>query len=147
MKTHKTTSFVHRNTASILFIVLLFLFSSCARKTSFVQSSVVPAAHGEVKVKKDNNQNYNIDVEVKDLAEVEKVYSRNYSYVVWMETEDGDIQKLGQLISSTSFLSNKRKAELETVSTSEPRQIFVTAERNENARAPGNQLVLRTRDF
>lgn len=147
MKTHKTTSFVHRNTVSILFIVLLFLFSSCARKTSFVQSSVVPAAHGEVKVKKDLNRNYKIDIEVKDLAQVEKVYSRNHSYIVWMETEDGDTEKLGQLISSTGFLSSKRKAELETVSTSEPRQIFITAERNQNARFPGNKLVLRTRDF
>lgn len=112
-----------------------------------MRSSVVPAAHGAVKVKKDDNRNYNINVDVEDLAEVEKVYSGNYSYVVWMETENGNTEKLGKLISSTGFLSDKRKAKLETVSTFEPIKIFITAERDENARQPGNKLVLRTRDF
>jgi hypothetical protein len=112
-----------------------------------VQSSVVPAAHGTVKVKKDDNQNYKIDVKVTDLAEVEIVHSGNHTYVVWMETDNGDTEKLGRLVSSTSFLSNQRKAGLETVSSVEPVRIFITAERDRDARFPNNKLILQTRNF
>lgn len=132
---------------TILLIAILFIFGSCSRKAVFQQSSVVPAAHGDVKVKKDNNQNYRIDVEVSDLAEVEKVYSKNHAYIVWMETDDGDTQKLGQLISSKGLFSNQRNAQLETVSTDEPVRIFITAERDKNARYPNNKMILRTKNF
>ena len=143
----KTFNIIHSKIFGVLTVLLIFLFSSCAQKSEFLRSSVVPAAHGTVKVKKDKNLNYNIDIAIEDLAEVEKVFSGNYSYIVWMENEDGETDKLGKLVSSTGFLSDKRKAKLETISTSEPRQIFVTAERNQNAIAPGNNLILRTRKF
>lgn len=131
----------------ILLIPALIITASCSRKATFQQSSVVPAAHGDVKVKKDDNQNYRIDVEVTDLAEVEKVYSKNHAYIVWMETDDGDTQKLGQLISSKGMFSNQRNAQLETVSTDEPVRIFITAERDKNARYPNNKMILRTKNF
>ncbi len=131
----------------ILLIAFLITVGSCARRATFQQSSVVPAAHGSVKVKKDDNRNYRIDVEISDLAEVEKVYSRNYSYFVWMETEEGEVENLGNLVSSKGFFSNQRKAELETVSRLKPSRIFITAEREERPRQPGNRVILRTRNF
>jgi len=131
----------------LLLIVVLFFISSCAEKASFQQSSIVPAAHGKVKVKKDDNNNYNIEVDVTNLAEVEKVYSRSHSYIVWMESKDGDTQKLGQLISEKAFLSKHRKAEMTTVSSAEPVRVFITAERNEDVRYPNNEMILRTRNF
>lgn len=146
MKTLKTSNLTHI-IWSIFIIGGMFLISSCARKTTFLQSSVVPAAHGDVKVKKDDNQNYKIDVEVKDLAEVEKVYTKRHSYVVWMETDDGDTKKLGQLVSSRGFFSNQRTAELQTVSSIEPTRIFITAERDNDARYPNNKMILRTSNF
>ena len=49
-----------------LSIALLFLITvlaqSCAKKITFATSSVVPAAEGSVKVKKDKNNNYNIEL-------------------------------------------------------------------------------------
>lgn len=131
----------------ILLISSLIIVGSCARKATFQQSSVVPAAQGDVKVKRDNNRNYKIDVEISDLAEVEKVYSRNYSYFVWMETEEGEIESLGKLVSSKGFLSNQRKAELETTTRFKPTRIFITAERDEKPRQPGNRVILRTSNF
>lgn len=128
-------------------IAVLVTAGSCARKATFQQSSIVPAAHGKVKVKKDDNRNYRINVEVSDLAEVEKVYSRRFSYFVWMETDDGRIENLGKLISSKGFLSNQRKAELETISSFEPSRIFITAERGDEPREPGSRVILRTRNF
>jgi len=130
-----------------LLIPLSIIVTSCSRKATFQQSSVVPAAHGDVKVKKDDNRNYRIDVEISDLAEVEKVYTRNYSYFVWMETEEGEVENLGKLISSKGFLSNQRKAELETVSRFKPSRIFITAEREEKPRQPSNRVILRTSNF
>ena len=112
-----------------------------------MQSSVVPAAEGKVTVKKDNNQNYNIEVDITNLAEVEKVYSQNFTYIVWMETVEGRIEKLGQLVSSDGLFSKKLKASLETVSSFEPAKVIVTAERNEETRQPANRVVLRTRNF
>ena len=131
----------------LAFPAFLLFIGSCAQKASFMQSSVVPAAEGKVKIKQDNNQNYKIDVDITNLAEVEKVYSKNYSYVVWMETDEGRIEKLGQLVSSDGLFSKKLKASLETVSSYEPAKVFVTAERNENTLNPGNRVVLRTRNF
>lgn len=131
----------------ILLIPTLIIVTSCSRKATFQQSSVVPVAHGDVKVKKDDNHNYRINVEVTDLAEVEKVYSKSHAYVVWMETDDGDTQKLGQLISSKGLFSNQRNARLETISTDEPVRIFITAEKDKNVRYPNNQMILRTKNF
>jgi len=132
---------------STVFILSAFLLSACSQIAAFQQSSVAPAAHGKVKVKKDDNRNYNISVEVTDLAEVEKVYSKNFSYIVWMETDKGRTKNLGKLVSSKGFLSGQRKAKLETVSTIEPVKIFITAERDENESQPGNRTVLETRKF
>lgn len=130
-----------------MLLIGVFVLGSCSQQAAFMQSSVVPAAHGDVKVKKDDNQNYKIDVKVTDLAEVEKVYSRNHAYIVWMETDDGDTEKLGQLVSSKGFFTNQRKAELETVSSIEPVRLFITAERDKNVRYPSNKMILRTRTF
>jgi len=131
----------------ILLIPSIIIIGSCSRKATFQQSSVVPAAHGNVKVKKDDNRNYKINIEISDLAEVEKVYSRRFSYFAWMETDDGRIENLGKLISSTGFLSSQRKAKLETTSSFEPSKIFITAEREDKPRQPGNRVVLRTSNF
>lgn len=49
-------------------VFMIFSFSSCARKISFSNSSVVPAATGKVKVKKDKNDNYRINVDIEHLA-------------------------------------------------------------------------------
>ena len=55
--------------AIVLFTACLLL--SCATKYAFNTSTVVPAAEGLVKVKKDKNNNYSIALIVKRLAEPE----------------------------------------------------------------------------
>jgi len=57
----------------IIAIALLLTVSSCARKAVFQTSTVVPAARGSVKVKKDNNNNHLISVIVIDLAEPDRL--------------------------------------------------------------------------
>ncbi len=60
---------------AIAFFLALSL-ASCAKKISFQTSSVVPAAQGSVKVKKDNNNNYSIDLNVIRLADPKRLNPR-----------------------------------------------------------------------
>jgi hypothetical protein len=60
------------------------------KKIKFLPSTVVPAAKGYVKVKTDNNKNHVIKIEIRDLADVERLNSSKISYVVWMETDQGE---------------------------------------------------------
>ena len=137
-----------KSTFLVFFMVLMIIpFTSCSKKFTFLNSSVVPGAKGYVKVEKDNNNNYTVKVEVTDLAEIERVNSSKTTYVVWMETDDGNAKNLGQLKSSTSFLSKRHTASLETVSSFKPVKIFITTETGTSVQYPGEQEVMTTEDF
>lgn len=139
---------VIRNLAIVLVsAATLFFFSSCARKVSFLTSSVVPAAEGTVKVKKDNNKNYDIKIEINNLAEPDRLEPSKKTYVVWMDTDDNVTKNIGQINSSTGFLSSKLKASFETVSPVKPNKIFITAEDDGNIQYPGSQTILTTTNF
>jgi hypothetical protein len=127
-------------------LVVLYL-SSCARKINFQSSSIVPAARGNVKVKKDNNNNYNIQISLSDLAEPKRLQPSKSTYVVWMETASNTTKNIGQINSSTGFLSGKLKASFETVSSTKPTKIFLTAEDDASIQYPGSQVVLSTNNF
>jgi hypothetical protein len=133
-------------TVAVAALVMVYL-SSCARKINFQSSSVVPAARGDVKVKKDNNNNYNIQISLSDLAEPKRLQPSRSTYVVWMETASNTTKNIGQINSSTGFLSGKLKASFETVSSTKPTKIFLTAEDDASIQYPGEQVVLSTNDF
>ena len=147
MKTQKMNSPIKSILLAVFAVIMIIPFTSCAKKYTFLNSTVVPGAKGYVKVKKDNNKNYIIKVEVSDLAEVERVQSSKTTYVVWMETDEGNAENLGQLKSSTSFLSKRHTASLETISSYEPVKIFITTEEGINVQYPGRQVVLTTGNF
>jgi hypothetical protein len=125
-------------------IILILLFVSCARKINFATSQVVPAARGFVKIKKDNNENYLIKMEVSNLAEIERLIPANQTYVVWMVSDDMQPKNIGRLTSSSSLLSSKLKASLETTSTLKPHKIFITTEEIASTQYPGNRIILTT---
>ena len=130
-----------------LTVMMFFLFDSCATKIPFESSSVVPAARGSVKVKKDNNHNYVIQLHLTNLAEVKRLEPARQTYVVWMETGQNIAKNVGQIKSSSSMLSQTLKASFETVSSSRPTKIFITAEDDASIQYPGTQLVLSTDNF
>ena len=138
---------IKRILLAVFAVLVTISFTSCTKKFPFLNSTVVPGADGSVKVKKDNNKNYIINVEVSDLAEVERVNESKTTYVVWMETDEGNAENLGQLISSTGFLSKRYSASLETVSSYKPVRIFITTEEGVNTQFPGRQVVLTTENF
>src|SRR5688572_22828427 len=84
-------------TMVIVSIITIVAISSCARKANFNASTVVPAAEGKVKVTKDKNNNYVVDIDVNNLAEPSRLAQPRDVYVVWMETEKNGMQNLGQL--------------------------------------------------
>lgn len=133
--------------SGLVLIATIVFFASCAQTVKFQNSSVVPAAQGNVKIKQDDNNNYRIEVTIKDLADIERLDPSKETYVVWMETRQGNTENIGQLKSTSSILSNQKKATLETVSSYEPFRIFVTAEHGTNVRYPSNQVILNTETF
>lgn len=147
MKAQKMNRSVKSILLAVFAAMMIIPFTSCTKKITFLNSTVVPGADGYVKVKKDNNKNYIIKVEVSDLAKVERVQASKTTYVVWMETDEGNAENLGQLDSSTSLFSKRLKASLETVSSYKPVKIFITTEEGVNTQTPGRQVVLTTEKF
>lgn len=147
MKTQQLNKLTKNLLSGILVIAMMLFITSCATSETFLNSSVVPGATGKVKVKKDGNQNYLIKLQVEDLASIERLQSSKQMYVVWMETERGNLENLGQLNTSTGFLSKQRTASLETVSSFKPVRLFITAENEKNVRYPDQQVILTTDKF
>jgi len=131
----------------LLIIGLLFSLSACNKKISFLNSSVVPAAQGYVKVDRDDNDNYTIHLEVINLAEVERLEPPNQAYVVWMVTGQEMPQNIGQLNSSSSTFSKTLKASFKSISSSKPNKIFITAEDDPTTQYASRQVVLSTKTF
>ncbi|WP_423126426.1 hypothetical protein [Gaoshiqia sp. Z1-71] len=147
MTTLISNKFTKKILPAILLATIILFVASCDTTVPFLTSSVVPAATGTVKIKKDNNQNYAIKVQIENLAEVERLQSSKQMYIVWMETEHGNAENLGQLNSSSGFISKKISASLETVSSFKPVRFFVTTEFNQNVRYPGAEDILTTDRF
>ncbi len=146
MKTKRLNTAVKNILSGVLALMVISLIESCSSKQAFLTSPIVPAARGSVKVKKDNNNNYLIKVYLENLAEVKRLSPPKQTYVVWMETDQEGTKNIGQINSSTSFLSRNLKASFETVSSVKPVRIFITAEEDGNAQLPGLQ-ILSTNDF
>ena len=142
MKTKKMKTLTKTFLTGILATAMIFAFSSCAKKITFLTSSVVPAAEGQISVKNDKNNNYNIQMQITNLADIERLQPAKKSYVVWMETADNLPKNIGRISSS-----NKLKVSFETVSPMRPTKIFITAEDDEATQYPGKMVVLTTDRF
>ena len=142
MKTIKFTISIKQVILILSLLLLVINLTSCAKKTVFNTSTVIPSARGEVAVKKDNNNNYNIELQISYLAEPERLNPPKLTYVVWMLSEDSNPINLGQIVGTT-----KLHVKFETVSSSKPKVIFVTAEDNPSVVYPSNIRVLETNKF
>lgn len=142
MKTIKLNTLTKTLISGILMTIMVLSFSSCAKKVYFLLSSVVPAAQGQITVKNDKNNNYVIQMQITNLADIERLQPVKKSYVVWMETGGNFAKNIGRISSS-----NQLKVSFETVSTMRPTKIFITAEEDETSQYPGSMVVLTTDRF
>lgn len=145
MKTIKSKRLSKTLYAVAAFFFAIVILQSCGTsKYNFSTSSVVPAAEGKVKVKKDGNSNYKISLDVMRLAEPQRLSPSKSMYIVWMETEQNGRKNIGQLKTSSGFLSKTLKSSLTTVSSFKPSGFFITAEDDASIQYPAGEVVLRT---
>ena len=111
---------------------------------SFQTSNVVPAAEGSVKVKKNKNKNYDINLSVIRLADPSRLDPPKKVYVVWMNTAQNGTKEVGKLETSSSLLSKTMKSSLKTSVPFQPTGFFITAEDDADMHSPSGQVVLRT---
>ncbi len=146
MEKNKYPGMAGQKGSIMLIMTLLFVFTSCAKKIHFATSAVVPAATGLVKVSKDRNKNYEIQVEVSNLASPERLTPPKKVYVVWLVTRENATKNIGQLVSSGRLFSKSSKASLKTISPYNPLRIFITAEYEGSVLQPGSPVVLDVSD-
>lgn len=127
---------------SLTIVAALFLFCSCAPKINFLTSDVVPAARGYVEIKKDKNKNNVISIHLTNLAEVNRLTPPRQTYVIWMMTTDEKMINIGQVKS----FSKNLKASFQTVSSSIPAKIIITAEDDASIVYP-SKVILTTNRF
>lgn len=134
--------------AVITILFAIVVLTSCGTtKYNFLTSTVVPAAEGSAKVKKDKNSNYNIDLSVIRLADPGRLNPPKNTYIVWMETEQNGSKNIGQLKTSSGMFTNTLKSSLKTVTPLKPTSFFITAEDNEGIQYPTGQVILRTQSY
>ena len=127
-----------------ILLLVAFMFPSCARKMSFETSNVVPAAEGSVKVKKNKNKNYDVNLSVIRLADPSRLNPPKKVYIVWMNTERNGTKEVGKLETSSSLLSKTMKSSLKTSVPFKPTGFFITAEDDAEMQSPLGPVILRT---
>ena len=131
---------------TILLAFIIIAFTSCAKKISFLPSTVIPTAKGYVKIKGDNNENYAVKLQVKDIVKSKDLQPGKKTYVVWVETNENRAHHLGKLESSKGIFSKTRKAKLTSVTAARPVRVYVTAEDNSTPQFP-SEVILTTKLF
>lgn len=143
----KSTNFKMSAFAYIASVMIIFSLGSCATKNKFLNSTVLPAAQGTVQIKKDKNQNYVIKIELSNLSPSTRLTPPANAYVVWLVTPDNATRNLGQLNSSTNFMSKNLNASFETVSGIKPAKIVITAENDPTVQYPSFGEPILTTDY
>lgn len=124
----------------ILFIAALSLSSCSVKKMAFGSSAITPAATGQVKIKNDKNNNYNIRVSLRNLAPSSRLTPPRKNYIVWVETASNGTKNIGQFNSSGKSL----KASLSTNFPFKPEKVFITAEDAQDVTYPSGTIILTT---
>ena len=143
----KTKRFKLTFLACLASVIVAFLFTSCATKAHFLTSTVIPAAQGTVSVKQDKNKNYVIKIELSNLSPSTRLTPPANAYIVWLVSEDNSSKNLGQINSSTKFMSKNLNATFETVTGTKPAKIVITAENDINVEHPSFSEIILTTEY
>ena len=114
--------------------------ASCASKKTFPVSNVVPGAEISVKIKKDNNGNREVNLKSRYLTSPERLSPPRSVYLIWMQTESNGLVNLGQLDSKVSD-----KGSFVSVTSYEPKEIFITAEDDATLKYPTGEEISRVK--
>jgi hypothetical protein len=143
----KTNNFKLTCLACIVGVIFVFSTSSCALKTQFLTSTVVPAAQGTVQVHINKNKNYVIEINISHLSPSTRLTPPSNAYVVWLIDNEHNSINLGRLNSSSNFMSTNLNVKFDAVSGSKPIKIVITAENNPTTKYPSFSTVVLTTDY
>ncbi|HET8753643.1 MAG TPA: hypothetical protein VFM59_04710 [Salinimicrobium sp.] len=124
------------------FIFVAILVTACSKKVVFPTSEVLPAAEAVMKVDKNDNNNYVLELEIENMAKPGRLQPARRTYVVWMVTDQHGTINIGNL-----NINNNNKASLETITPYKPIRIFITAEDDQKVIVPSTQVVLNSDEF
>jgi len=139
----------------------MLLVASCAKKNVATAKSetapaetaaaaiVIPAeTKGQVQIKRDVNSNYVIQINLRELEEVNKIEpTSKKAYIVWMNTDNKMVKNLGQINSNAGWLTDQSKASFEAVSEFKPTKIFITEEETASVTKPAIKVIWSTNKF
>ena len=124
------------------FIFAAILISACSKKIVFPTSTVLPAADAVVKIDKNDSNNYELELEVENMAKPDRLDPPRKTYVVWMVSERNGTINMGNL-----KINNKLKGSLNAVTPYKPICFFITAEEKQDVTTPSTQVVLNSENF
>lgn len=113
------------------------LVVACAHQVPLQSTAFVPAAAGQLKLKEGPSGNTRLKVEVEHLADPGKVVPGASTYVVWVQSNDSNVQNVGAL-----RVDDDRKGRLETTTPYGNFQIFITAEPGATATRPSGERLM-----
>lgn len=142
MKKNKQPLTIKDSFRVLSFIFAAIMISACSKKVTFPVSEVVPAAEAVVKVEENSNGNYEIELEVNNLAEPDRLTPDRRYYVVWMVSKKHGTINIGRL-----DINRKNNGELNTNTPYKPIRIFITAEDDKQPVIPSTQVVLDSGEF
>ena len=124
------------------YIFAAVLLSACSSTINFPVSEVVPAAEARLKVDENDNKNFELELEVENLADADRLTPARKHYVVWMVTKKHGTINIGNL-----DINRKNKGSLKTSTAYEPIRVFITAEDAQKPVVPSTQIVLDSGEF
>ena len=142
MKTRKKTLSIQDSFKILSFIFAAIMLSSCAKKVVFPTSQVLPAADAVVKIDKNDNNNYELKLEVENMAQPDRLNPPRKKYVVWMVSERNGTINMGNL-----KINRKLNGSIEAVTPFKPICFFITAEEEQDVDSPSTQVVLNSENF
>jgi len=120
----------------------LVLLGGCAKSISMANSSKVPGAQGKVEVKRTDNGNTQLHVDVAHLAKADQVDSRAVTYTVWVQALDHATppQSVGNML-----VDDDLHGHVNTVSPLAAFDLVITPEASQQAAAPTGEPVFTAR--
>jgi hypothetical protein len=163
MTAKKITTLSKNILLGIMATGIMFSFYSCSKKTAAVSKTETPAAmpaetvgttivtpenKGQVQIKRDATGNYIVQINLRELEEVNKLEATSKkAYIVWMHADNQKVKNLGQINSNSGWLSDKSKASFEAVSEFKPTKVFISEEDLATVTKPGNKIIWSTSRF
>lgn len=122
----------------ILIFLIPLIISSCGTTVKFPVSTITPSAVISATKKTDKSNNTILSITAKNLASADRLSPAKKTYVVWITTAKNGIKNIGQLNQK-----NGKTAKLETLTSFNPIQIFITAEDEGNISYPMGTEISR----